>query len=150
MYIIAAMVCQLIFWLAPSFHVSAIFVALQGFFLGPLFPAIVVAATKVLPAYLHVSAIGFAAAFGGGGGAALPFAIGSLAQAKGVSVLQPIILAVLAVLLVLWLCFPKLEKRRIEGDRTVSRTEEPSKQWLNIDFDIVELGRRTIAKSRGW
>ncbi|KAF2846589.1 MFS general substrate transporter, partial [Plenodomus tracheiphilus IPT5] len=148
-YIIFAMVCQLMFWLVPSFHVSAIFVALQGFFLGPLFPAIVVAATKVLPAYLHVSAIGFAAAFGGGGGAALPFAIGSLAQAKGVSVLQPIILAVLAILLMLWLCFPKLERKTVVGGVAPPRREEHRTQWLNIDFDLVETGRRTIGKAKG-
>lgn len=149
-YIILAMVCQLMFWLVPSFHVSAIFVALQGFFLGPLFPAIVVAATKVLPPYLHVSAIGFAAAFGGGGGAALPFAIGSLAQAKGVSVLQPIILAVLAVLLILWLCFPKLDKKNLAaGNAAPPRCEEHGKQWLKFDFDLVETGRRTIGKAKG-
>lgn len=144
------MVCQLMFWLVPLFHVSAIFVALQGFFLGPLFPAIVVAATKVLPVYLHVSAIGFAAAFGGGGGAALPFAIGSLAQAQGVSVLQPIILAVLAVLLLLWLCFPKLDKKTVVGEASPHRREDSRTQWLNIDFDLVETGRRTIGKARGW
>jgi fucose permease len=86
----------------PYFDVSGIFVALQGFSLSPLFPAIVVAATKAPPTYPHVSAIGFATAFSGGGGAALPFAINSLAQAKGFSVLQPIILAVLAALLALW------------------------------------------------
>ncbi|TVY59066.1 hypothetical protein LCER1_G000380 [Lachnellula cervina] len=40
-----------------------------GFFLGPLFPAAIIVATKVLPKHLHISAIGFAAAFGGGGGA---------------------------------------------------------------------------------
>jgi fucose permease len=141
------MVCQLMFWLVPSFHVSAIFVSLQGFFLGPLFPAIVVAATKVLPSYLHVSAIGFAAAFGGGGGAALPFAIGSLAQAKGVGILQPVILAVLVVLLLLWLCFPKLDKK---ADAEVSHDRgEPRKQWLNVDFDLVEVGKRTIKRAQG-
>jgi fucose permease len=146
-YIILAMVCQLMFWLVPSFHVSAIFVSLQGFFLGPLFPAIVVAATKVLPPYLHVSAIGFAAAFGGGGGAALPFAIGSLAQAKGVGVLQPIILAVLAVLLLLWLCFPKLDKK-VAGEIPCSAMGTRQK-WLSIDFDLVDVGKRTIRKARG-
>jgi fucose permease len=146
-YILFAMVCQLMFWLVPSFHVSAIFVALQGFFLGPLFPAIVVAATKVLPAYLHVSAIGFAAAFGGTGAAVLPFAIGSLAQARGVGVLQPIILAVLAVLLLLWFCFPKLNKNTVQ-DLPSEPTMAPSR-WFNIDFDLVETGRRTINKSRG-
>jgi fucose permease len=141
------MVCQLMFWLVTSFHVSAIFVALQGFFLGPLFPAVVVAATKVLPAYLHVSAIGFAAAFSGGGAAILPFAVGSLAQAKGVGVLQPIILAVLVILLILWFCFPKLEKR-VVGGRPLETTKTGSR-WLNIDFDLVETGKRTINRSRG-
>ncbi|KAH7385224.1 major facilitator superfamily domain-containing protein [Phaeosphaeria sp. MPI-PUGE-AT-0046c] len=77
-YIMLATDCQLIFWRIPSFHVLAIFVSLQVFFLGPLFLAIVIAATKSLPTYLHVSAFGFAAAFGIGGGAALPFVIGSL------------------------------------------------------------------------
>lgn len=42
-YLPAAMALQLVFWLVPSFYVSAITVALQGFFLGPLFPAIVFA-----------------------------------------------------------------------------------------------------------
>lgn len=146
-YIALAVVCQLMFWLVPSFHVSAIFVALQGFFLGPLFPAIVVAATKVLPGYLHVSAIGFAAAFGGGGAAVLPFAIGSLAQARGVSILQPIILAVLVVLLLLWFCFPKLNKEI--GREVPTEPEKNTKKWLNIDFDLVEVGKRTINKARG-
>ncbi|TKX19792.1 MFS transporter-like protein 148 [Elsinoe australis] len=103
---------QLIFWLVPSFTVSAVAVALQGFFLGPMFPAAVVACTKLLPKHLHVSGIGFAAAFGGSGGAIFPFAIGALAQAKGVQVLQPIILALLVSILLLWLGLPKIEKKK--------------------------------------
>jgi fucose permease len=149
MYIIIAMICQVMFWLVPSFHVSAVFVALQGFFLGPLFPAIIVAATKALPPYLHVSAIGFAAAIGVGGGAVVPFAIGSLAQAKGLGVLQPTILAVLTMLLILLLCFPKLEKRWMEEDLSLSTPEELRKRWLNIDFDLVETVRCAVGKVRG-
>lgn len=80
------MIYQVLFWAVPSFNVSAIFVALQEFFLGPLLPAIIVAS------YLHVPTIGFAAAFGGGGGDVLPCTIGSLSQANGVRVLQPITL----------------------------------------------------------
>ncbi|KAF2689235.1 MFS general substrate transporter [Lentithecium fluviatile CBS 122367] len=145
-YLIFSVLCQLIFWLVPSFHVSATAVSLQGFFLGPLFPAAIVAATKALPPYLHVSAIGFAAAFGGGGGAILPFAIGALAQSRGVSVLQPVILAILAILFILWICLPAINKAPAG-----SPTESASKthQWVNIDFDLVEAGRRTIQKARG-
>ena len=60
---------ELIFWLVPQFIVSAIAIALVGFAIGPMFPAGVVAATKLLPQELHVAAIGFSAAVGGGGAA---------------------------------------------------------------------------------
>ncbi|KAL2132764.1 hypothetical protein VTI74DRAFT_3388 [Chaetomium olivicolor] len=103
---------ELLFWFVPQFYVSAVAVALQGFFLGPLFPGVVVVASKLLPKHLHVTVIGFASAFGGCGAALLPFAVGVLAQAAGVKVLQPIILALLAVMLGLWLFLPKVDNKR--------------------------------------
>jgi fucose permease len=102
LYLLFAMGMQLLFWLVPQFIVSSIAAALVGFFLGPLFPAVVVATTKLLPAHLHVATIGFAAAFGGGGACILPFAVGAIAQQAGVRVLQPIILAMLGLALALW------------------------------------------------
>lgn len=106
------MALELIFWLVPQFYVSAVAIALQGFFLGPMFPAAVVAATKLLPRHLHVSSIGFAAALGGAGAAVFPFAVGALAQAKGVQVLQPFILALLGAILCVWLGLPRMSKGR--------------------------------------
>jgi len=111
-YLPLAMGLELLFWLVPQFYVSAVAVSLQGFFLGPLFPAAVVAMTKLLPKHLHVSSIGFAAAFGGSGGAIFPFAVGVLAQAKGVQVLQPIILALLGAIWALWLLLPRMSKKK--------------------------------------
>ncbi|THY42715.1 MFS general substrate transporter [Aureobasidium pullulans] len=111
-YLPIAMGLELLFWLVPSFYVSAVAVSLQGFFLGPMFPAIIVVTTKLLPKHLHVPAVGFATAFGGSGGAIFPFAIGALAQAKGVQVLQPIILSLFAVQLVLWLCLPRIGRKK--------------------------------------
>jgi fucose permease len=61
----------------------------------------VVATTKLLPKSLHVSAIGSSAVFGGGGAAVLPFAVGAIAQAKGVEVLLPSILALSGGILLL-------------------------------------------------
>ncbi|KAJ5151891.1 MFS general substrate transporter [Penicillium capsulatum] len=101
-YILGAIALELVFWLVPQFIVSAIAVALVGFFLGTIFPGVVVVATRRLPRDLHVAAIGFAAAFSMGGGAVFPFMIGAIAQAKGVTVLQPILLAMLAVALGIW------------------------------------------------
>ena len=110
-YLLAALALQLIFWLVPQFVVSAVAVAFLGFFLGPLFPAGIVISAKLLPVHLHVSAIGFATAFGGTGGAVFPFIVGAIAQAKGVEVLQPVIMALLAVLFLLWLSLPKVKKQ---------------------------------------
>ncbi|KAI5363023.1 Putative major facilitator superfamily, MFS transporter superfamily [Septoria linicola] len=111
-YLPIAIGLQLLFWLVPQFYVSTVAVALQGLFLGPAFPAGVVMCTKLLPKHLHVSSIGFAAAFGGSGGAIFPYAVGAIAQAKGVQVLQPIILALMAVCLLLWLMLPRINKKR--------------------------------------
>lgn len=125
----------------PQFEVSATAVSLQGFFLGPLFPAAVVIATKLLPMHLHVPAIGFAVAFSGGGAAILPFGIGALAQAKGVSVLPPVILTMLVTILILWICLPRLDK----ATRGKSSQETDTKGWWrSIDFDLI----RSIQKLR--
>lgn len=101
----------LILWLVPQFYASAVAVALQGFALAPLFPAAIVMTTKLLPQHLHVSAIGFAAAVGSSGAAVLPFAVGAIAQAKGVKVLQPFVLGLLGGILLLWLGLPRVSKK---------------------------------------
>ncbi|KAI1817274.1 putative MFS transporter [Poronia punctata] len=110
-YLPITMGLEILFWLVPQFIVSAVAVGLQGFFIGPLFPAAIVAMSKLLPRHLHVGAIGFAAAFGGSGAAFLPFAVGAIAQAKGVQVLQPIILALLAAIFLVWCGLPKIQKK---------------------------------------
>ena len=86
--------------------------AFVGFWLAPLFPGAIVAATGLLPKHLHVTAIGFAAAIGGGGAAIFPFAVGAIAQKAGVSVLMPFALGLLIVDLALWLALPRQKKRR--------------------------------------
>ncbi|KXJ88448.1 major facilitator superfamily domain-containing protein [Microdochium bolleyi] len=111
-YLPIAIGLQILFWLVPQFIVSTVAVGLVGFFLGPLFPGVIVVMSKLLPRSLHVSAIGFAAAFGGSGAAILPFAVGALAQAKGVQVLQPFIVALLAVIMGLWLLLPRVNKKK--------------------------------------
>lgn len=111
-YLLCTMVVELLFWLVPKFIVSAVMISLVGFFLGPLFPIAVVAATKLLPKHLHVAAIGFAAAIGASGATALPFAVGAIAQSKGVQILQPFILAILVACLGVWLFLPSLSKKK--------------------------------------
>jgi fucose permease len=98
---------QLIFWLVPSYVVSAVMVALLGFFTGPLFPGAIVVGAKLLPKHLHTPGIGFASAFAGGGASILPFVAGAIAGPHGVKTLQPFILALLVAITVFWLLLPR-------------------------------------------
>jgi hypothetical protein len=45
-----------------------------------------------------------------GGGSVFPFMIGAIAQAKGVKVLQPILLAMLGVALAIWAALLKFSQ----------------------------------------
>lgn len=103
---------QLLFWLVPQFVVSAAAVALLGFFLGPLFPSAILALKRSLPKHLHLAVIGFASSFGAIGAALIPLSIGMLAEAGSVTVLQPVVLAVLGCMLVLWAFLPKIDSKQ--------------------------------------
>lgn len=118
-YLLCSLGLQLVFWLVPNFIASAVMVAFLGFFLGPVFPAGVVMCAKLLPKELHVSALGAATAISGVGGAGIPFAVGAIAQVKGVWVLQPIILALLVTVLALWLSLPRVPKKSTQNSSEV-------------------------------
>ncbi|KAL4977955.1 major facilitator superfamily domain-containing protein [Aspergillus desertorum] len=105
--ITVATALELIFWLVPHFIVSAVAVSLMGFFTGPLFPAAVTVAAKLLPKHLHTPSIGLVSAFAGSGAAILPFVAGAIAQPHGVSSLQPFALALLVTITCLWLLLPR-------------------------------------------
>ncbi|KAF8456936.1 major facilitator superfamily domain-containing protein [Terfezia claveryi] len=108
-YLLLAIALELIFWLVPQFYVSAVSVALLGYFIGPLFPSAIVVQTRLLPQRLHVSAVGFATAVGGSGAAIFPFVVGAVASKTGVQSLHPIILGLLVAQLGVWVLFlPKV------------------------------------------
>ncbi|KAH7123472.1 major facilitator superfamily domain-containing protein [Dactylonectria estremocensis] len=121
---------ELVLWLIPIFEVSAVFVALLGFFLGPMYPGGVMMAAKLLPKRMHVSAIGFAIAIGGIGGTVFPYIIGALAASTNVAVLQPIILILLVLEIVVWLCLPGFT-RQIKS--RILNTELKEHQFEIID-----------------
>jgi fucose permease len=109
-YLVISIVLELIFWLVPQFIVSALAVSFVGFFMGTIFPGVVIVSTRLLPRNLHVPAIGFATAFAMGGGGVFPFLVGAISQAKGVTTLQPILLAMLIVALAIWATLFRLPK----------------------------------------
>ncbi|KAL3446333.1 major facilitator superfamily domain-containing protein [Aspergillus insuetus] len=103
-YLSAAVTMHLCFWLIPDFMASAIFAAFLGFFLGPIFPCVILCLSNLLPSHMRVSAVGICSAVGALGASIIPFMVGATAQAKGVAVLQPIVLAFLVLCFIIW-CF---------------------------------------------
>lgn len=88
-------------WIALLF----VIVFITGLFVGPIFPTTIVASIEILPVKYHAVAVGFICAFGGGGGAALPFLVGMVAEASDLGLrFYPFIITFLfAALLVPWL-----------------------------------------------
>jgi fucose permease len=134
-YIGLALGFHLVFYFVPSIPVSFLAVALEGFFLGPLFPGAVVAATKILPPHLHVSGIGFAAAIGAAGACLLPFAVGAIAQAKGVQVLMPIVLAMFVLDAAIWYMLPSLKKKNpVDSENSSDLVESKEKKRFRMPW----------------
>ena len=113
-YLGLAIGCHLVFYLVPSVAVSLAAIGVEGFWLGPLFPGGVVALTKLLPPHLHVSGVGTVVIMGATGACLLPFAVGALAQARGVQVLIPTVLAFLVADVLVWALLPPLKRRKRE------------------------------------
>ncbi|KAH1488299.1 hypothetical protein LV164_007866 [Aspergillus fumigatus] len=110
-YLAISIALELVFWLVPKFVVSAVAVSMLGFFTGPLFPAAVVVAAKLLPKHLHTPGIGLASSLAGGGAAILPFAAGAISGARGVQSLQPFILSLLVLMIIIWVLLPRKKDR---------------------------------------
>ncbi|PLB53300.1 MFS general substrate transporter [Aspergillus steynii IBT 23096] len=106
-YLVLSIALELILWSVPNFTVSAIAVTFLGFFTGPLFPAALVIAAKLLPKHLHAPGIGLVSSLAGGGGAILPFVAGTISGARGMQSLQGFVLALLATLIIIWMLLPR-------------------------------------------
>ena len=113
-YLILAVGFHLVLFFVPSIEADLAAVAIEGFFLGPLFPAAVVAATILLPPYLHVSGVVIAVNCSAIGSCVLPFVVGAIAQAKGVQVLMPSVLAFLGAGALVWALLPSLKRHKNE------------------------------------
>ena len=92
----------LLVWVVPQLAVATFALFLTGFSLGPIFPTTIALMSDTLPSRILSSAIGFLASLGSIGGALLPWIAGNLAQHFGLWTLLPYIMALTAIMLVLW------------------------------------------------
>ncbi|KAF6071868.1 Major Facilitator Superfamily protein [Candida albicans] len=98
---------NLIYILTSTLLVIVLFlvVLVTGVAIGPIFPTTIVSSVNILPAKYQTSGIGFICAFGGGGGAGIPFLIGLLAESSEVGLrTYPLIISLMfGILLGVWI-----------------------------------------------
>jgi MFS family permease len=111
LYLTLAAVLQALFATIQIQAAAGVLITMIGFFLGPMFPSGVVMIARLLPKNLHVRAVSFVASIGQLGGSLVPFALGAIADKFGVGAFQYIILGQLIVTLLVWMCFPKLDRK---------------------------------------
>lgn len=109
--IAGAIAFQLLTWLIPNVIGDAVAVAVVGLLLGPVYPCSQTIFTRLLPAQIQMTSIGFISSAGSSGGAVAPFTTGLLAQAAGTFVLHPIAIGLFAVMGACWFALPKIVKR---------------------------------------
>ncbi|KAJ3802232.1 MFS general substrate transporter [Lentinula aff. detonsa] len=106
-YIFLAIGLELIVWLVPSLIGNAVAVSLVGLFFGPMFPVALSASRKVIPRWIYTGAIGWITGIGQAGSAALPFLTGAIADAVGISSLQPLLVGMMSAMIAMWLLVPR-------------------------------------------
>ncbi|KAL0960048.1 hypothetical protein HGRIS_011696 [Hohenbuehelia grisea] len=111
LYCLLAIGLELVVWFVPSLLGGAVAVSLVGVLLGPFYPIAMNHAGRVLPRWLLTGAIGWIAGFGQAGSAVLPFMTGALASKAGIKSLQPLLVAMMALMIALWAMVPKSQRR---------------------------------------
>ncbi|KIP01300.1 hypothetical protein PHLGIDRAFT_367247 [Phlebiopsis gigantea 11061_1 CR5-6] len=110
-YTVLAIALELVVWRVPSLIGGSVAVSLVGVLLGPVYPLVMNHAARVLPHWLLTGSIGWIAGFGQAGSAFLPFLTGVVASRAGIWALQPLIVAMMALMLVLWFLVPGAPRR---------------------------------------
>jgi len=110
-YALLAIGLELVIWFVPSLVGDAVAVALVGMLLGPMYPLAMNHAGRVLPRWLLTGSIGWIAGFGQAGSALLPFMTGALSSKYGIKSLQPLLVAMMSVMTVMWALVPRVPRR---------------------------------------
>ncbi|KAG9009889.1 hypothetical protein FRB94_011335 [Tulasnella sp. JGI-2019a] len=104
-YLIIAIGLEIVVWQAPNLIANAVAISLVGVMLGPLYPIVMNVSTEVLPRWILSGSLGFVASFGQVGSAVFPFVTGLLATSHGAQVLQPLVIAMMVLMMVDWAYF---------------------------------------------
>lgn len=110
-YAILAIGLEFVVWFVPSVVGDAVAVSLVGIALGPMYPITMNRAGHVIPQWMLTGSVGWIAGFGQAGSAVLPFMTGALSSRFGIKSLQPLLVAMMSVMTVMWAFVPTSARR---------------------------------------
>ncbi|KAK0234035.1 MFS general substrate transporter [Armillaria fumosa] len=110
LYTLLAIALELTVWFVPSIIENGVAISFVGLLLGPMFPILVVHATRILPAWLLTESVGWITGIGMSGSAALPFITGLLASRYGIRSLQPLVVSMMCTLVGVWALVPRTRR----------------------------------------
>ncbi|KAI0087348.1 MFS general substrate transporter [Irpex rosettiformis] len=110
-YTVLAIALEFIIWFVPSLTGGAVAVSFIGVFLGPIYPLLMNHSGRILPHWLLTGSIGWIGGVGAAGSAFVPFITGALASKEGIAALQPLMIAMMAAMFLLWALVPSLPRR---------------------------------------
>ncbi|KAL5485314.1 hypothetical protein ACEPAI_7956 [Sanghuangporus weigelae] len=102
LYGMMAIALEAVIWAVPHFVASAILVSFVGLFMGPMFPILMNQCGSFFPPHLLSGGIGSVVGAGTLGGALVPFVTGALADRFGVTSMQPLMLAMMILMVLMW------------------------------------------------
>ncbi|KAL8947842.1 MAG: hypothetical protein Q9222_005913 [Ikaeria aurantiellina] len=110
--IVGATLFQFLVWFVPNVVGEGVAVSIVGLLLGPIYPCSTAVYSRLLNKNIQMSSLAIVSALGSSGGAVAPFFTGLLAQEAGTWVLHPICVGLFGGMVVLWVCLPRLGKRK--------------------------------------
>ncbi|CAA7269995.1 unnamed protein product [Cyclocybe aegerita] len=105
-YSVLCIALEITIWFVPSLIQNAVAVSIVGVLLGPMYPIAMNQASRILPRWILTGSIGWIAGFGQAGSAILPFMTGAIAANHGIKSLQPLLVAMMVFMMVLWALVP--------------------------------------------
>ncbi|KAL5523674.1 hypothetical protein ACEPAG_7847 [Sanghuangporus baumii] len=97
-----AIALKVVIWAVPHFVARANLVSFVGLFMGPMFPILMNQCESFFPPHLLSGGIGSVVGAGTLGGALVPFVTGTLADRFGVASIQPLMLAMMIFMILMW------------------------------------------------
>ncbi|KAK4173220.1 major facilitator superfamily domain-containing protein [Triangularia setosa] len=111
LYCLLCLGFQLLFWLVPNIVAASVAVSFLGFFLGPLFATAISVGTCIFPSDINPTALSFVFVFAQVGGSLFPIITGVLGAYVGVSVMQPVLVALITATAISWLLVPQSQPK---------------------------------------